>query len=257
MGNKFMVHTAGRSWRPSSRHTLAYCREQWYHCRGWVGLNEQHQPYPFKLCHHLWAETAVKALLVRPFSVADMWALVTVCRLRRRSLCQCGHDLCWPHGMQHCYRHLQCVSLHVWLTPFSSPQSCSSWQTANLQPNSRQAKPTSAHTDGQLQQRLKASLRKSHHRLRLTQACTGQKWECDSLRPELCPSACIHKQLQNSLSSSLTLFMAHLQHLEIALHLHCFKHTLYLYHVLRHTFHQTVLLPLVEIKWFFDQLSSF
>lgn len=133
--------------------------------------------------------------------------LFTVCRLQRRSLRQCGHDLCWPHGVQCCYRHLQCVSLHIWLTPFSSLQSCSSWQTANLQPNSRPAKPTSAHTDGQLQQRL----RKSHHRLRLTQAWTGLMWECDSLRPELCPSACIHKQLHNSLSSSLTLFMAHLQ----------------------------------------------
>lgn len=27
--------------------------------------------------------------------------------------------------------------------------------------------------------------------------------------------------------------MAHLQHLDLASHLHCFKHTLYLYHVLR------------------------
>lgn len=61
----------------------------------------------------------------------------------------------------------------------------------------------------------------------------GLMWECDSLRPELCPSACIHKQLHNSFSSSLTLFMAHLQHLDLASHLHCFKHTLYLYHVLR------------------------
>lgn len=63
--------------------------------------------------------------------------LFTVCRLQRRSLRQCGHDLCWPHGVQCCYRHLQCVSLHIWLTPFSSLQSCSSWQTANLQPTSQ------------------------------------------------------------------------------------------------------------------------
>lgn len=64
--------------------------------------------------------------------------LFTVCRLQRRSLRQCGHGLCWPHGVQCCYRHLQCVSLHIWLTPFSSLQSCSSWQTANLQPNPHQ-----------------------------------------------------------------------------------------------------------------------
>lgn len=69
------IHGA-HCWSWLETQLSAHCREQWYHCRGWVGLNEQQQPYPFKLCHHLWAETEVKALLVGPIGVADMWALV-------------------------------------------------------------------------------------------------------------------------------------------------------------------------------------
>lgn len=205
----------------------AHCREQRYHCRGWVGLNEQQQPYPFKLCHHFWAETEVKALLVGPFGVADMWALVVysvpasasltvpvwtwpLLTSRHAALLPTPAVRFWPDWLH---------SVHFKAAAASKPLICS--QTAD-QPNPHQHIQTVSCSRGSGKVLTDSDWLKP-----------GLMWECDSLRPELCPSACIHKQLHNSLSSSLTLFMAHLQHLDLALHIHCFKHTLYLYHVLR------------------------
>lgn len=227
----------------------AHCCEQRYHCRGWVGLNEQQQPYPFKLCHHLWAETEVKALLVGPFRVADVKALVVYSVPASASLT--APVWTWP----------LLTSRHAALLPTPAVRFWPDWLHSVHFKAAAAGKPLiCSQTDDQPNPHRHIQMVSCSRGKVITDSDwlkPGLMWECDSLRPELCPSACIHKQLHNSLSSSLTLFMAHLQHLDLASHIHCFKHTLYLYHALRpHSTKQSCYLWL-RLSVFFEQPSSF